>query len=164
MFFRFRRKTKICDLTDGQEAVIEGTVKALGRPLAIPKTTIRCVYYDVLYEAFEKGARGIGRKMWVAKSSAQETAKFVIDDGSEKIEVHLGGGVVNASGTPFEQGPAGKRKRFVAQYIPEGSVLRLGGLVDTSKKRGRKNEHIFVPDAKGVLRVHVKKLPRSLAD
>ncbi|MDD5306377.1 MAG: hypothetical protein PHU25_03570 [Deltaproteobacteria bacterium] len=158
MFLRFARKTMVRDLREGGELVVEGKV-AVERPLTLPGSATKCVYYDILNEAFETGARGRGRKMWVPKHAEQKITGFFVDDGTGRVWVAAETATADVRGGKTELGVIGKKgnARYVARLVQEGFVVRVKGLADKARA-AEPGEIVLRPGAKGRIIVLVKKI------
>jgi len=84
LFLGLRRATKIADLAEGEERIVDGRVVGR-RELTVPGTKLKCVWFYQLSESFEVGARGRGRKMWVPKNAQQKSEGFFVDDGTGQV-------------------------------------------------------------------------------
>jgi hypothetical protein len=157
MFLRFARKTKVGELREGGEVVVEGKV-AVDRTLTVPASATKCVYYDILNESFETGSRGRGRKMWVPKHAEQKITGFFVDDGTGRVWVAVDNSTADVRGGRTELGVIGKKgnARYIARIVQEGFVVRVKGLADKARA-AEPGGVVLRPCAKGKVIVLVKR-------
>jgi len=154
MFLSLKKRTPIADLAEGEERVIEGKVAAK-RDLTVPGTKLKCVWYYVLSESFEVGARGRGRRMWVPKNLQVKSDGFFIEDESGSVWVDAGCEGAEVSGGYEESGPIGKkgRQRYLARVIRVGDVVRVKGAASRSTGAEPGDTLVMRPGRKGKLEI-----------
>ncbi len=134
MFLRFRSRTKIEKVTKSSDVVIEGRVIAKDT-ISVSGTSVRCVYYDKMKESYQRPMRGAGRKMWIPQGVEQRCAGFYIDDGTGRVWIpEKTDGLLVREGVTT-RGLEGKKgiRRYVAQLLREGDIIRARGAVDTPR-------------------------------
>jgi hypothetical protein len=136
VFLRFRRATPIGEISEGATVIVEGKVAAKTE-LNVPEAGRRCVWYDVLFEAFSSGSRG-GRMLWLPDRVEAKCAGFFVEDATGKVWVPEDAQLLDVQGAHRMGGPIGKdtSKRYVANYLEAGDTVRIEGRVD--KPAGRK--------------------------
>lgn len=157
MFLRLARKTKVANLEVGKDSIIEGTVVASSL-LTLPGSGTQCVYYDVLNEVFRRGARGAGRKMWLARSVYQKLAGFFLKDDTGQVWVTADGPEVRTSKAAVESGLLGTKAtaRYSARLVRDGAMVRIRGRVDEPRRGEPKDGLVIRPGAKGWLDIFVR--------
>lgn len=157
MFLRFRRKTAVSALREGDEAVVEGTVVARD-DLSLPMTDVRFVYFDKLNESFVHGQRGGGRRLWIPQSQERRTTGFFLDDGAGKVWIAADGESYSVSGAKEVSAVFGKqnRSRYVATVIRAGDRVRARGVVSRPKAAEPADGFVLRPDPKGRLEILVR--------
>jgi hypothetical protein len=158
MFLSWRKKTKISEIKEGQDAVVQGRVVAV-REISATGSGTKCVYFSAMLELFTTGTRGRGRKMWIPQSAEERCSGFFVDDGSAKIWVTEQANALQVQGGAEETGSIGKKgnQRFFVRTIRSGDTVRIRGIA--SKPKGSEPAKTFVlrPGKKGRLEVLVRK-------
>lgn len=159
MFSLFRRKTRISELAPGAEVTVEGRV-SVPEPIAVPGAGLRCACFFVLNEAWQQGARGRGRKMWVPTGAQNRCGGFFVDDGSGRVWIApCEGAALDLAGGAEHAGALGKKGtgRYLARVVGEGATVRVRGEVSRPKASEPGEGLVLRPGGKrGVL--HVKHL------
>jgi hypothetical protein len=158
MFLSLRKRTRIAELVEGDERVIEGKVVA-ERELTLPNTKHKCVWYYQLLESLEVGPRGRGRRMWVPKNLQVNSDGFYVEDETGRAWIDAGNEGAEVSGGVEEAGPIGKkgRQRFLARMIRDGDVVRVRGLVAKPKGAEPGDVQVMRPGRKGRLEILFRK-------
>ena len=162
MFLGLRRATKIADLAEGEERIVDGRVVGR-RELTVPGTKLKCVWFYQLSESFEVGARGRGRKMWVPKNAQQKSEGFFVDDGTGQVWIAANEEGTEVSGGVEEAGMLGKKgkSRYIARMIRGGDTVRVRGLVCKAKGAEPGDSLVLRPGKKGKLEILFKKALRD---
>ncbi len=155
MFLRFRRKTRISELHEGLDAVIEGRVVA-DKELALPGAGTRCVFYEMSTESYGVGARGRGRAMWLPEKFEAKCAEFHVEDQSGRVLVKGGAENLSVSGLRRVSGPLGKRRRYFARIMQQGDIVRIRGTVSGPVPSGPADVLVIGPNSKGKLEILVR--------
>jgi hypothetical protein len=158
LFLSLRRATRVADLQEGEERIVEGRVVGR-RELTVPGTQLKCVWFYQLSESFEVGARGRGRKMWVPKNVQQKSEGFFIDDGTGRVWVAANEDGTEVSGGVEEAGMLGKKgkARYIARMIRGGDVVRVRGMVCGPKGAEPGDVQVLRPGRKGRLEILFRK-------
>lgn len=158
MFLRFRPRTKIENLTEDSEPVIEGQVISK-ETITVSGTKIRCVYYDKLKESYQKPVRGAGRKMWIPQGVEQRCAGFYVDDGTGRVWVpEKTDGLLVREGITT-RGAEGKKgtRRYVAQLLRHGDTVRVKGAAQAPRGAEPDVKFSLRAGKKGKLEILVRK-------
>jgi hypothetical protein len=135
MFSLFTRKTRVGDLQAGAEATVEGRV-SVPEPIAVPGAGLRCACFFVLNEAWQQGARGRGRKMWVPTGAQNKCGGFFLDDGTGRVWIAAcEGAEFDLAGGEERSGELGKKGagRYSARIVADGARVRVHGAVSRPK-------------------------------
>ncbi len=135
MFSLFRKKSRICDLEVGAEVTVEGRV-SVPEPITVPGGGIRCACFFVLNEAWQHGARGRGRKMWVPVGAQVKCGGFFLDDGTGRVWIAAcEGAELDLVGGAEQSGELGKKGkgRYLARLVGDGALVRVRGEVARPK-------------------------------
>ena len=148
MFLWLRRRSRVEALQAGAQSVVEGRVVAR-RELGVPGTQHKCVYYHQHVDAWDRGARGRGRKMWIPVSAEEKAEGFFLDDGTGRVWVAADDPRLEVAGGAEEFGALGKKgkQRYIARLIRGGDVVRVRGIVD--RPRGAEPGGVLVLRAGG---------------
>lgn len=160
LLLKLKKRTDVSALEDGAQVVVEGRISA-PREMTVPGTQIRCLAYWLLTEAWQHGARGRGRKMWVPSNQQLRTEGFYLDDGTGKVWIcgleaenglDLIGGVASS-------GPMGKKgkARYMCRTISTGDLVRVQGSVGHPKGSEPGETLVVRPGAKGLMKVMLRK-------
>lgn len=154
MFLSLKKRTKIAELAEGEERVVEGIANAR-KELTVPGTKIKCVWYYLLSEAFEHGPRGRGRRMWVPKNLQVSSDGFFVEDDTGQVWIDAGAKGAEVSGGVEESGMIGKkgRQRYLARVIRAGDRIRVRGAVARPKGAEPGDNLVLRPDRKGKLEI-----------
>ncbi|MCK9461644.1 MAG: hypothetical protein M0R80_18600 [Proteobacteria bacterium] len=134
MFLWLKKRTKIEALREGEERVVEGRVVP-AKEIGVPGTQLKCVYYHLLVDKWDRGARGKGRKMWIPISAEERAVGFFLEDGTGRAWVAADDKRLAAAGGAEEAGTYGKKgtQRFIARLVRAGDVVRVRAIVDAPK-------------------------------
>ncbi len=157
MFLRFRRKTRISDLREGVDAVIEGRVVA-SKELTVPVSGTTCVFYEMSTESYRTGSRGRGRPMWLPEKFETKCPGFFVEDPSGRAWVTGVAERLTAGGLRKEAGMVGKkgRRRYMAWTLQQGDVVRVRGTASRPQKGEPPDVLVIGPDGKGRLEILVR--------
>jgi len=156
MFSFLWKKTRLADLIVTADATVEGRVVSR-RELNVPGTTHRCVWYECVVDAFTRGSRGAGRKMWIPEGIDSRGDDFIVEEAGGRVLVAPGDVRLEVSGGRTVAGPLDQKgtRRYVARILESGARVRVRGAVTAA--RGAEPGELLVirPDARGRLRVVV---------
>jgi len=158
LLLRMKKRTRVSDAAEGDVVVLEGKV-AEGKAMTVPGTSVKCVAYWLLTEAWQHGARGRGRKMWVPSNQAMRTEGFYLDDGTGTIWVGGTEEALELIGGREEAGPMGKKgkARYFCRTIARGDTVRVQGTLDRPRGSEPGDSLVVRPGPKGILRVMLRK-------
>jgi len=155
MFLRFKKKTRISELVEGLDTVIEGRVVAR-KELKLPASGTRCVFYEMSTESYKVGSRGRGRPMWLPERFEVKCTGFFVDDPSGRVWVKGEVEKMSVSGPRKEAGQMGQRRRYIARIIQQGDIVRIRGGVSKPEADERADVLMIGPDSKGSLEILVR--------
>ncbi len=158
MFLRFKKRTDVTKLTEGEEAVVEGVVEAR-REMTVPGTQTKCVLYYLLAEAWQYGPRGRGRKMWVPSNQQLKTEGFFVNDGTGVVWVASAQEGIDLRGGTEKTGPIGKKgkARYLCRIVEAGDTVRVRGMAQRPKGAEPAEGLVIRSLEKGGLQVMFKK-------
>jgi hypothetical protein len=157
MFLRFRKRTRIADLSEDRDAVIEGEVSGK-KELALPHAGTPCVYFEIMTEAYRVAARGRGRPLWLPEGFDKKCSGFFIDDGTGRVWVRAEAEAIDVTGGTRVSDTVGRKgkRRYAACMIRSGDVIRLRGTVTRPKRDEPGDGLVIAPNARGRIEVLVR--------
>jgi hypothetical protein len=117
------------------EVTVEGRVSA-PEPITVPGAGVRCACFFVLNEAWQQGARGRGRKMWVPTGAQNKCGGFFLDDGTGRVWIAAcEGNELDLAGGTERSGELGRKGtgRYSARLVGDGALVRVRGAVSRPK-------------------------------
>jgi hypothetical protein len=130
LMLRFARTTPAAEARAGR-VVVEGRVVA-DRTCPLAFSPSRPVWFEMTVEAYQSGSRGRGRPMWIPQQAEEKIVPFSVEDGTGRVRVAAEQGGYRVGGARREVGQAGQKgnRRYVAQIIAVGDVVRVRGVAD----------------------------------
>jgi len=158
MFGLFARVRKIADLKADSEVIVQGKLVA-DKLTTVPGTDIRCAFFWMMTEIWDRITPGRGRKMWIPQESRQGTSGFYLDDGTGRVWISAEPLKTELRGGWSDGGPVGKKgtARYLARTLKEGDTVRATGTVTGAKSHEPGTVMVLRPGKKGWIILDQKK-------